>query len=244
VPLLAQLDDDEALQYHEKLHRHFKAREDDDGILSTIHHLIGAGDDRRLLTLLESAGKNLIGRGRTELFHLLDSVDFPEAAVLRSEIHLLWGNLAAAGDELNAIRDAPRGMKVEHLMLMAKLARLQGHRDKARTINRKLVKMSRDSWAAAEAHNELGLAAKIEQDYESAKQHYLASLKIFKDREEEDEYRAANSGSIKSLSNLAMLYSDVGEPDNAMSTLAQALDHSASRGDQSSLARCYYFIGV
>jgi len=253
TPISADLSQQEAHKLHQLQYLHFRKKKDDDSTLRTIHHLLGLNDSKNAIKTIARWGHELVDRGRSELFHLIEKVYFDEYNVhtdliqlIKARIHLLWDEKEEA---IQLMREVDRGSydklpnNVASLLLSTKaqFAResddfniLQEVRDDIETLKDRGM----ESWGMAEAHNELGLTAKMEGDYNLARNHYKASLRMFEALEARGEGPRNSPGSVKPMANLARIKMDEGNIDGALSDLVKGVHRARERNAMVSEGRC------
>jgi len=245
-----------ARQLHKRQYRRFRRGESDGQRLRAIHHSVGWGDLGRALRHVEEWSNGLIERGRSELYYVLDPVVITSnprraaAHLARARILFMWGRGAEATEELGqidpvALKRMPREQAFQVLLLQTRVAQDSRDDEQLRDLKRQLVEMTpvgAESWAVGDAHNELGLAAQMQDENELARHHYLEAIRIFEEREERNEAPPRSAGSIKPLANLAMLQEHHGSTKAAINNLKRAIERSWIRNDEVSRARCTFFV--
>jgi len=256
-PVIRQLKDSTKRDIHRALFRHFRAATDDNSILRSIFHLTALGDKRGAIKLVNKWGHELVNRGKSELFFLLEPLMNDERGpkeigviLIKARIHFLWGEKEEALQLTESITKAStRGLaphfSLQLLTLKIKIAREYNDLGQVKELQHQLVKLDgheHSSWAIGEAHNELGLAAETAKDIDAARHHYEQAIQILEQCERQGEAPAGSPGSIKALANLALLQVDQGEIEVAFSNLMSAVQRAEQKRDRPSKARCLSYL--
>lgn len=255
--VFAELAEATRRELHRLQYRHFRKYEDDDSLLRQIYHLEEFGETRRALELVERWGHQLVDRGRSELFHLIEPLigggaDGRQAAahLLQGRILLLWGRFEEAQEALDIAGNGPLkklgpNLRSQIIALKVEIAREKGDEGSIIQLQKDLLKYEvrgNETWAAGEAHNELGLSAKTKGEMEQARHHYMESLRIFDAHEARGDAPRRSPSAIKPLANLALLHHEMGESRSAVQNLTRAIKRSQVRRDEISGARCLLYL--